>query len=57
MGAWYDAHDDIKRPKLLNIGINDVYVEHGSVEVLQKLLKIDEVSAAEKIKAQYKRIV
>ena len=57
VGAWYDAHDDIKRPKLLNIGINDVYVEHGSVEVLQKLLKIDEVSAAEKIKAQYKRIV
>ena len=57
VGAWYDAHDDIKRPTLLNIGINDVYVEHGSVEVLQKLLKIDEVSAAEKIKAQYKRIV
>ena len=57
VGAWYDAHDDIRRPKLLNIGINDVYVEHGSVEVLQKLLKIDEVSAAEKIKAQYKRIV
>ncbi|MCI6019058.1 MAG: 1-deoxy-D-xylulose-5-phosphate synthase [Clostridiales bacterium] len=57
VGAWYDAHDDIRRPKLLNIGINDVYVEHGSVEVLQKLLKIDEVSAAEKIKAQYRKIV
>lgn len=35
--------------KVLNIGINDTYVEHGNVELLKKELEIDPESIAKKI--------
>lgn len=52
VGAYYDAlPNDV--PKLLHIGIDDMYVEHGSVDVLKKMLEIDAVSAAEKVRTAY----
>ncbi len=44
-------HDDKKEPlaKVLNIGIPDVYVEHGNVTVLKEKMSLDAVSVTDKI--------
>lgn len=42
--------------RLLNIAIEDAYVEHGSVDVLYRELGLDASSIAEKIMAEYERL-
>jgi 1-deoxy-D-xylulose-5-phosphate synthase len=42
--------------RLINVSIPDQYVEHGSVEILQKDLGIDSQSVLERILAEYKEI-
>ena len=42
-------HDD--KGRVRNIGIDDRFVEHGSVKQLRKMLGIDSDSMTEKIKA------
>ena len=36
-------------PKVLNLGIPDIFVEHGNVEELKEELGLDEQSAARRI--------
>lgn len=40
--------------RVVNIAIPDRYVEHGNVEILRRVAGIDEVSAAERILAEYR---
>ena len=42
--------------RLLPIGIPDQFVEHGSVNELRQMLKIDAESIAEKIIEEYQRL-
>ena len=51
-GAWYTAHARYKR-SLLQLGIDDQYVEHGSVDVLKASLGLDVASVVKKIKEKY----
>lgn len=54
VGAWYDAEftDVAYKPMILNIGVDDQFVEHGSVEELEAALALDASSVAQKIKAR-----
>lgn len=52
VSAWY-AGQSADVPKILNIGIDDMYVEHGSVDMLKQMLEIDALSSAKKIKSMF----
>lgn len=42
---------------LMQIGIPDMYVEHGNIDILKKELKLDEVSVADRVAEEYERIL
>ncbi len=41
---------------VVNIAIPDEFVEHGNVDILRRVVQIDEVSATERILAEYQRL-
>lgn len=48
VAAFY-AGQQTTAPKVLNLGIPDIFVEHGNVEELKEELGLDELSVAERI--------
>ena len=44
-----------KKPRIQNIAIDDIYVEHGNVEILRKALSLDAESVVRRIVAGYVR--
>ena len=55
MISYFSEKQTAQFPKVIKIAINDLYVEHGNVEILKKELGLDVESVLKRIVAAYVR--
>lgn len=53
VAAWFENHH-VNQVDVINMGIDDVYVEQGNVNVLKEALGLDAQTVAQNIQKQYK---
>lgn len=53
VAAWFENHH-VNQVDVMNVGIDDVYVEQGNVNVLKEALGLDAPTVAQNIQKQYK---
>lgn len=51
--SYFSEKQTAQLPKVIKIAINDLYVEHGNVEILKKELGLDVESVLKRIVAGY----